>query len=387
MALAEREVPESEEEVNEVTELLSLIRSVSKEALILFLKIKYGLDLKKTIKLIELRTLVATYSDNEYIIQSLVEISDCIKEINHETFAELCDSYGVKDIIYNEDIRLTVVRCYLEVDIELFRRIKVVAAVNKDKSFEVLAGKAISNQVIFIEEHKQEISDVMAGLIEKGRNYIINTELVKNDIIMTAHFEQRKKTFTTISKGKQISSVTVIPTTKAVAKYNIESNKIQLKCGRNKRIREKIINAFGVVFFKDNTHFSDEEQQRVYRLDKVKDIKFDVSIDDELALELESAQIVEETLKVPFDDGWAVLTLKSKDVEFLIKELSNEKYDLKSMERMEITIELKLKPKKEGEKSKAIKVTISDTSKIDCDPQYLTLINKCLFKWGIHIGI
>ncbi|BBI31145.1 hypothetical protein [Cohnella abietis] len=387
MALAEREVPESEEEVNEITELLSLIRSVTKEALILFLKIKYGLDLKKTTKLTELHTLVATYSDNEYIIQSLVEISDCIKEINHETFAELCDNYGVKDIIYNEDIRLTVVRCYLEVDIELFRRIKVVAAVNKDKNFEVLAGKVISNQITFIEEHKQEISEVIAGLIEKGRNYIINTELVKNDIIMTAHFEQRKKTFTTISKGKQISSVTVIPTTKAVAKYNIESNRIQLKCGRNKRIRESIINTFGVVFFKDNTHFSDEEQQRVYRLDKVKDAEFDVSIDDELAVELESAQVVEETLRVPFDDGWAVLTLKSKDVEFLLKELSNEKYDLKSMERIEVTIELKLKPKKEGEKSKLIKVTISDTSKIDCDPQYTKLINKCLFKWGIHIGI
>ncbi|NUU61094.1 hypothetical protein [Paenibacillus agri] len=386
MALAEREVPESEENVSEVTELLRLIRSVTKDAVILFMKLKYGSEIKKTITLTELGNLVANDQNNEFIIKSLIDISDCIKEINHDTFAELCEIYEVKDIIFNEDIRFTVVKCYLALDITTFQRIKVTAAVNKDKSFEVLAGKKVDEPIVFNKKHKQEINDVMGGLIEKGRNYIINTEVVKDEIIMTAHFEQRKKTFTTIGKGKTISSVTVVPTAKAVAKYEIKTNRIQLKCGKNKKIKDSIINAFGVVFFKDINHFSDSDQQRVYNLMQVKREGFEVVLNEELAQEIETAFIVEETLKIPVDNSWAIMTLKSMDVEKLLKELSNNKYDLSSMERTELTIEIKLKPKLDDEKAKSIKVTVSNDSKINCDPKYISVINKCLSAWGIHVG-
>ncbi|MEC0234969.1 hypothetical protein P4H71_11585 [Paenibacillus kribbensis] len=385
MALTEEEVLSVGVEATDNNELISLLRPIKKDGFALFMKLKYDLVVKTlNISYQQLCSIIIEHTDQEVIIKDILEIGDCCKEVDHESFAELCDSYKVDNLVFNEPIQCTVVRCYLQKPLDLFHRMKIIASVNKDKNFEVLSGKEISKPIDFNSKHKAEVSAVLEELIEKGRKYIINTERVKNEIIMTAHFEQRKRTFTTISQGKRISTITVSPASKAEAKYDIISNRIQLKCGPNRKIKQYILSTFGQVFFKDNTHFSEQGNQ-VYKLEKIKADSFSINLDEELLEELESASIIEEIVRFPYGNDWATIHLKSRDVESLLTDLSNDKFDLKSMERVEVTLELRLK-RNEDSKSKAVKVTVTSTSKVSYDPQYTPIVNKCLTKWGIQIG-
>lgn len=384
MAIAENEINVLKDEIVDNKELTSLIRSVSKDGVKLLLEVKYGFTLEKAKTFSDFADLVVNHDKTQDIVTDLVEISDCIKEVDHDSFAELCNSYGVNIPDFHELLPLTAVRCFLNTDIALFQRMKIVAAVNKEKQFEVLGGKDITEPINFEDKQKDEMKAALGGLVEKGRNYIVNVEKVKNNIIMTAHFDNRKKTFTTISNDNEISTITVIPASKVEAKYEVNSNNIQLKCGPNKKIKDLVLSAFGQVLFKDNTHFS-VSARRVYKLEKVKNQDFSMELDDILKAELESATIIEETIRIPQGDSYATISLKSKDVESLLSELSTDKYDLKKMERSEVTIEMRLVANGEA-KPKTVKVTISDSNKVSYDPKYTELVNKCLTKWGIYVG-
>lgn len=384
MVLVEEKMNVLPEEIFENKELASLIRSVKKEGFIMLIQVKYGETVEKSVTFNQMSAYVDGHSRRQEIFTDLVEISDCIKEVDHESFTDLCNSYEVMLGDFHEEIHITAVRCYIQTELDLFHRMKIVASVNKEKQFEVLGGKDIVIPVVFEDRHKTEITQALDGLIETGRKYVINVDKVKDDIIMTAHFENRKKTFTTISKGNSISTVTVIPASKVEAKYDVKANKIQLKYGSNKKVKDYILSSLGQVLFKDNMHFS-EQDKRVYKLGSVKQENFAMELDDDLKTEIESAIIVEETIRIPQGDSFAILTLKSRDVELLLGELSNDRYDLKKMERVELTLEMRLVMQSEA-KPKTVRVTVSDTSKVSFDPKYTELVNKCLTKWGIYVG-
>lgn len=368
--------------VTETEELISLLRSVGKEAVLFLLDEKCSIKESKSKSLGEIAQIIVDNDDRDTLIDSLIELKDCCSSVHDETFLEFCDKYNVQGIVFNEPFKISVIRCYLQKP-EYFQSIKVFSAINKEKQFDEFRGKQVEESVVFEKKHEDEMKVVLENLIEKGRKYIISSTQIQNNIVMTAHFEMRKKTFTTISKGKSIESITITPTTKAVARYNINENKLSVKGGPSTKLKECIIQTFGQVFFKDNSHFTGENYE-IYKLDRVTEDDFSLALDEELEEEVISAVIKEETLSVPIGDDVIKLTVAAQDVERALEFLSNENIDLKAQVREQVKIEITLKQPEE--KTKKIAVTISNNSKINFNPKYTAIVHKCLTKWGIEIG-
>lgn len=369
--------------VTETKELESLLRSIGKEAVLFLLEEKCKISENKSKTLGEIAKIIESNKARDEIIGILVEIKDCCLSVHDETFLAFCEKYGVTGVIFNESLKISAIRCYLQKP-EHFQNIKVFSAINKEKQFDVYGGKKVDEPVVLSEQHKNEMKSVLENLIEKGRKYIISSTQIQSEIIMTAHFEMRKKTFTTISKGEKIESVTITPTTKAIAKYNVKENRLRVKGGPSSKLKDSIIQTFGQVFFKDNSHFTGENYE-IYKLDKVTQDDFSLILDEELGEEVLSAVIKEEMLSVPIEDDIIKLTVAAKDVEKALELLSNEKINLKAQAREQVKIEITLK--QPDDKTKNITVTISNNSKINFNPQYTAIVHKCLTKWGIEIGV
>ncbi|TDK61740.1 hypothetical protein E2K98_12690 [Bacillus salipaludis] len=363
-------------------ELESLVRSIGKDAFLFLLEEKYEIkeELSKTIS--DLALIIENHKNRDEMIGILVEVKECCSSVHEETFLEFCEKYGITGIVFNESLKISALRCYLQQP-EHFATIKMFSAINKEKQFDVYGGKTTDEEVNLKKEHRTEIKSVLEDLIEKGRKCIISTTQIQNEIIMSAHFESRKKTFTTISSGEKIETVTITPTVKAVAKYNIKENRLRVKGGPSSKLKDSIIQTFGKVFFGDNSHFTGENYE-IYKLDKVKKDDFSLTLDEELEEEVISAVIKEEILIVPIEDDTIRLTVAGKDVEKALEFLSNDKINLKTQQREQVKIEITLK--QPNDKTKKIAVTISNNSKINFNPQYSGIVHKCLTKWGIELG-
>lgn len=381
-------------------ELLSLLRSLPKECRLLLLNEKYGLDIKQKNTLAEITHKIEASDDTSNIVQDLIEIKDCSSNVHQENFIELCRKYGMKDLDFQISIKMAATRCLMELP-EEFTNIKVVSSVNAQKQFEVLKGKETDIKIQLKNAHTQQIKDVLQTYLEANRNYIVNLQQVGSDIILTAHIEQRRKTITTISSGSKISDLTFTPAAKLEAKYNTTSNKIHLKCGNQKKLKECIVQTLGQVLFNDNNHFSDKKNKS-YSLDTLITDDYELNIDDELQQNVVSASIIEQTLVIPNNDEQVVLTVKSKDTDQFLSLLSNGKIDLKKQKRTSVTIEIILKEKNQqkvkdkkikseqeveaGFIEKSIRVIVSDDSRINFNPKYYQIVQICLMKWGIQLG-
>jgi hypothetical protein len=382
MSEALKLVTEEIEVVTETKELISILRSVGKEAVLFLLDEKCNIKESPSKSLGELAQTIESNTEREALIGCLVETKDCYSSVHEETFLEFCAKHNVQGIVYNEPFKISVIRCYLQKS-EYFQTIKVFSAINKEKQFDEFRGKPVEEPVAFQRQHEDEMKNVIDDLIEKGRKYIISSTQIQDNIVMTAHFETRKRNFTTISQGKSIETVTITPTTKAVAKYNIKENKLSVKGGPSTKLKDCIIQTFGQVFFKDNSHFTGENFE-IYKLERVTNSDFSLALDEELQGEVISAVIKEEMLNVPIDGDEIKLTVAAKDVERALEFLSNENIDLKSQVREQVKIEITLKLPED--RTKKITVTITNNSKINFNPQYSAIVHKCLTKWGIEIG-
>jgi hypothetical protein len=380
--IQEIELVDIENGETESKDLLKILRRVGKEAIIYLLEEKYGTKEKINTTNESFVHLIEMHPEKEEIIRILNEIYECCLSVHEETFIEFCRNYGVQGIIFNEPLAVTALKCYFQMP-ENYKDIKVFSAVNKEKQFDVYRGKTVTEEIQFRESHRDEIKQVLESLIEPGRKYIIGVTQLNDEIIMTAHFEMRKKTFTTISSGETIETVVIRPATKAVAKYNTKENCLRVKSGPGTKLKNYIIETFGKVFFKDNSHFKGENYQ-IYKLDEVRKDDFSLVIDNELEEEIESAVIKEEVIRIPINDDVIKLTIQAADAEKALEYLSNENINLKAQKREQITIEITIK--ESINKRKKIKVMINDSSKISFDPKYTAIVHKCLTKWGIEIG-
>ncbi|ABS21096.1 hypothetical protein ACQVUL_04635 [Bacillus cytotoxicus] len=368
----------------EIENLRSLVRSVKKEASIFLLENKYGQGNLLSQTIFQIAALIENLPEKKSIIEDLVNVKQYSSMVHEETFINLAEKYKI-DMHFDEPLKLIVTKCYCSLPLEKFNKMCVIASVNKEKQYEVLRGKMIEKTLEFDEQDKRDIETAMGNLVEAGRNYIINLEKVNDDIIMTAHFETRTRTFTTIKSGKTIATINVKPTTRASAKYNIKENRISLRYGTSNKIRNAMLESFGQVFFKDNNHFKGDSYQ-IYKLDDVKNDDFSIRIDEELQDKVLSANIIEETLKFNLEDNEVVLVVKSKDVEETLELLSNEHVQLKAQPRESVVIQIKIKDGEQQDKIKTLKVKISSNSKIHFDPRYTEIVHKCLQNWGIEIG-
>lgn len=368
----------------EIGDVMSLVRSVKKEAIAFLLENRYEQENLSDQTIFQLAPLIENLSERESIIKDLVNIKQYSSVVHEETFVNLAEKYKI-EMVFDEPLKLIVTKCYCSLSLETFNKICVLASVNKEKQNEVLRGKSTEKAVGFEERDIKNIETAMGNLVEKGRNYIINLERVNDDILMTAHFETRTRTFTTIKSGKKIETINVKPTTKASAKYNIKENRISLRYGTSTKIRNAMLESFGQVFFKDNNHFKGESYQ-IYKLEDVKKPDFSLVINEELQETVLSATIIEETLKFNLKDNEVVLVVKSKDAEEALEFLSNEHVQLKSQPRESVVIQLTIKEDKKEDKTKTLKVTISNNSKINFDPRYTEIVHKCLQSWGIEVG-
>lgn len=368
----------------EVEDVRYLVRSVRKEASIFLLENKYEQENLSDQTIFQITALIENLSEKESIIEDLVNIKQYSSMVHEETFVNLAEKYKI-DMMFDEPLRLIVTKCYCSLPLEKFNKMCVIASVNKEKQYEVLRGKMTGETVEFDGKDKKNIEKVMGSLVEAGRNYIINLEEVNDEIIMTAHFETRTRTFTTIKSGKKIETINVKPTTKASAKYNVKENRISLRYGTSTKIRNAMLESFGQVFFKDNNHFKGDSYQ-IYKLDDVKNEDFSITVSEELKETVLSANIIEETLKFNLKDTEVVLVVKSNDVEETLELLSNEHVQLKAQSRESVVLQLKIKEDVKEEKIKTLKVKISSNSKINFDPRYTEIVHKCLQSWGIEIG-
>jgi hypothetical protein len=392
---AENIVP-SEQAIEEKplkNELVSLLRSLTKESRELLLTKKYNIEYKKTASLSYISQLIEQHENHKEIITDMITIKDCASRVHHENFIELCRKYDMQELDFQVHIKEAVTRCLIELP-EHFHNIKVLATVNALSNFEVLKGKEIEEEIELKEEHNTEIKEVMKSYLEEKRNYIVNLEQVGVEVILTAHIEQRRKTITTISDGSTITDITLTPATKVVAKYDTKTNKIHVKGGNQKKLKDCILQTLGQVLFRDNGHFS-AEQNKSYSLDLLISEDYEMSIDEELQEEVESARIIEQTLLVPFNDESVIMTVKSKDTDQFLSFLSKSDLDLSKQQRKSVTIEIVLK-KAESETEtadetvvslpKTVRVTVSDDSRISFNPKYSDIVTSCLSKWGIQLG-
>lgn len=373
------------QEIPEETEnLISLLRSVTKDASVFLLENLYGQQDLSNSTLFQIASLIEVLPEQDSIIADLVNIKQYFSVVHEDTFVNLAEKRNI-EMDFDEPLKLIVTKCYCSLPLDTFNKICVLASVNKEKQNEVLRGKETERIVRLQEEDKRNVEKVMEKLIEKGRNYIINLEQVNDDILMTAHFETRTRTFTTIKSGKKIETINVKPTTKASAKYDVANNRISLRYGTSTKIRNAMLETFGKVFFKDNNHFKGESYH-IYKLEDVKNPDFSLVINEELQETVLSATIIEETLKFNLKDNEVVLVVKSKNAEEALELLSNEHVQLKAQPRESVVIQLKIREDKKEDKTKTLKVTISNNSKINFDPRYTEIIHKCLQSWGIEVG-
>lgn len=366
--------------------LRSLVYSVGIDAVSILLMSKYGAEFQKSPNIKVLTGYIENSTDNELIINDLQQIKMCISNVHEETFIEACRKLGVT-FDFNSPLKVVAVKCLLLVP-EQFERYVILSSVNKEQGFDAFRGKEIEQPVELTDEHTTGISTVLHTLIESeepNRIFVVEIEQIKAEIILTAYFQQRTRTFTTISNGKQIRTQSITPATKAQAKYNTKENRIDVKTGNSQKIKKYLLESFGQVFFKDNTHFSGENAQ-IYNLDNIKSEAFSISLDEELQEDLLSAVIIEETIRIPLEDQEITLTIKGKDTEKALEMLSTEMINLKAHPRDSVTIELTLKPAKDTDKPKKVKVSVSSNSKISYDIRYMELVHKCLTKWGIQLA-
>lgn len=370
----------------ETASLKSLISSISKNATVSLLNEKYQIECESKNTIDEIIEKVLPLERIEEIVEDMSRIRECAQGIDHETFIELCRMYGLTDISFQEHIKVVITKCLIRLPDKL-DRIRVVSAVNKEKQFEVLKGKVIEEEVELSKDHSTKVKSVLGDLLEKDRKYVVSLEHVKDEIVMTAHVEQRRKTITTISGESKISSISIYPATKAITKYNTKNNQLYLKCGPNKKLKEYILSTFGSVFFDDNNHFNGSHVS-VYKLDPFKNEDFSIRIDEDMKEQVVSARITEETIRIPVEDDELVLNLKANDVEKALNTLSNQQIDLTSQLREKITIEILLRVTNdnEEEKTKKVKVTVTNDNKISFNPEYTEVVNMCLRKWGIKVG-
>ncbi|BCC48806.1 TPA: hypothetical protein QCY18_003616 [Bacillus cereus] len=362
-------------------ELRSIVRNVGVDVVLHLMYEKYKIKEETSVTILKLVQIIEKHEKRNEIIGTLHTIKECCSSIHDETFLAFCDKLGVTGIVFNEPIKLSAMRCYIQKN-KYFAEIVAFSAINKEKQFDVYGGKEIEKTIHLEEKHRVELESVLEDLVEKGRKYIINTTQINDEIIMSAHFEMRKRTFTTISNGDKVESITITPSTEAVARYDIFKNRLRVK-GRSPKLKKHITEAFGKVFFMDNNHFMGDNHE-VYKLDSVKEDKFTLELDAELQEEVVSAVIKEEVINVAIENDNVLLTVQGNDVEKALEYLSNENINLKEQPRKQVKIELVLK--QSDDKTKRIMVTVSDNSKINFNPQYKKIVHKCLTKWGIEIG-
>ncbi|MBM7541290.1 hypothetical protein [Amphibacillus cookii] len=256
----------------------------------------------------------------------------------------------------------------------------------------MLKGKEIENEdeLTLSTKHTEEVKAVLGDFLEKDRKHVVSLENVNDEIVLTAHVEQRRKAITTISGNSKVSTVTIYPAAKAISKYNKTNNQLHINCGPNKKLKKYILSTFGKVFFNDNNHFNGTHVS-VYKLDAFTNEDFSINLDEDLQEQIVSARITEETIRIPVDDDELILNLKANDVEKALDILSNKQIDLTNQVRDKITLEITVRVSKgdkesKEEKNKKVKVVVSSDNKISFNPEYTSIVNKCLEKWGIKVG-
>lgn len=373
------------EEHSSIEELTTLVRSVTKDEVVFLLQKKYEVtDLDKP-NLDDLVVVIERHTDSTDIIQDLSTIRSCVKVADEETFRSLCEIYGIK-LDFHDSFRKVIIKCLMQKP-DYLLTMKTLSAVNKQKDFSVFQGKSVEEQVRLNPSIKGDISKVIGDLIEQtepGRRYTFKMEQTQSDILLTAYFDKRKKTFTQISSGKkvEVESITIIPALQAQAKYNLAENRLYLKSGQSTKVQNYLLEGLGKAFYKDNNHFLGSNE--VYKLDEVKNDEFHLTIDEELSHIIESVSIIEEVLVVELPDQVITLTLKGDDAEGALEYLSNEKVNLKAQPRKSVTLQLIIK--QEDGKPKKANITINDNNKISYDPKYADVVHQCLVRWGIEVG-
>lgn len=370
--------------LSDAEKVKSLIRSLTKEETIYYLKTK-GIDGSEYLTLKDstdnILDLILSDGNNSQIINDLQRIKEISQEVEEETFRELCKIYGLS-LNFHDTVKTCVTKCLIEKE-EYLGKIHSLSAVKKQTDFELLGGKPTQEEIKLSAKHKLSIVQSLKQLIEEeepGRNYTVQLEQIKDEVLLNAYFEDRTKTFNTI-KGKKIETIKVTPASKARAKYNIRDNRLSLKYGSSKKIRRYLIESFGATFFNDNNHFNDPEHQVVYSPRVFESENFEMKI-DEGEEELINVTVVEESIKVQLDNQEINLIVKGNDIETVLDSIIREEINLKAQPRLYVILSLTLKV---NEKEKNVRVKVSDNNKISYDPRYSEIVSKYLRKWGVEV--
>lgn len=367
-------------------EILKLIRSVKKPDVIFLLAEKYKItDIKEKNSIEELALTIDGNDNSKDICSDLQEISDCYKEADEETFRSICHKYGV-NIEFHMSFRRVIIQCILQ-NSNAFITIRELSAVARQRDFSVYDGKSLEDPISLTENIKKGISESIQSLIEEqepGRKYTVQSDQVKDNILITAYFDERSRTYNQISsKGGEIEKFTITPALKTKARYNTVENRLYLKCGSSQKVQNYLLGSFGNAFFSDNNHFQNSKE--VYKLEKVTNEDFSLELEDEQLKDVESAKVIEETITVELTNQTILLTIKGDDAEDALEQLSNEAaIDLKTQARKSITIQLVIKI--DETKTKKVNIKITDSHKIQYDPRYAEIVHNCLVKWGIEVG-
>jgi hypothetical protein len=326
-------------------ELIKLVRSVTKTEVIFLLTEKYEItDLKEKNSIEEMALTIEEHGNSKDISSDLHDISNCCKEADEETFRSICHKYGV-NIEFHMSFRRVIIQCIL-LNPNAFITIKELSAVARQRDFSVYDGKALEDPISLTENIKKGISEGIQSLIEEqepGRRYTVQSDQVADNILITAYFDERSRTYNQISsKGGKIEKFTITPALKTKARYNTTENRLYLKCGSSQKVQNYLLGSFGNAFFADNNHFQNSKE--VYNLDKVTNEDFSLDIEDEQLKDIISAKIIEETLSVELANQTILLTIKGDDAEDALEQLSNEAaINLKTQARKSITMQLFIK--------------------------------------------
>jgi hypothetical protein len=367
--------------------LESLIRSLGIEDAAFYLCERYGLTGEEKFTIASLGDFILGHDQKKQIAKELEEIRTLSKGISKDQFREMAIEAKVP-IHANDRIPRLVMRAYLQDQAGAETISQMAQAVNEVGFDEIVGLGDPPNDVGSNPDDLETLQSTLRTLLDedmKGQKCIVKVRLVEHQVVMIAYIEDQQRRFFQAGDGDRIEITVVKPLSRTTAIYDVKSNRLRIRVGNRKRLKNRIAQSFGRAFFKNNDHFVEGERS-IYHLQPLEQGPQALILLPSEFPEILGVRVVEETVSFSVGEYALVATFKGKNVEAALPLLSNDQVDMAKVERLSVTFEFEVQaPEGTPPGRKPVpRVTVTRGNRISHDPRYHDLIHAFLRCWGME---